>query len=224
MLTLKNTKKLNLYKSLDSLKILTFWKILETKNACLLDFDYSIDKKYTQDQQHEIELTWLRLYDEFFVLRDDKGSKADIDKGFEELKIKSQILNVSHNYNYLIKIAEFSVFLKPKDVEKRIKETYDRLKGLYGIGNKLNIDYNASLEINLKTLERVINSLQNTYNLNFKESEKAVKQEIKNVYDIVAIAEDELNRHIPIEDIVCTRWLSYEKQVNEKQRKRSKDG
>lgn len=223
MRILKNTKKLHLYKSLDSLKILTFWKVLKERNACLLDIDYSIGKKYNQEQELEIEQTWIRLYDEFFVLRNDNRSKHEIVKGFDELKIQAQILNVKMNYDHLIKIKEFVGLLPEKDVKQHTNQTYDRIKSLYEIGKKIKIDYAMSVDYNLRQLKRVLNSLENSYNLGIDKTKKVVKQEINNVYDVVSEVENALGRSLPIEDIVCSRWIAYEKQAVKK-RKKPDDG
>lgn len=224
MLTSKNTTKLHLYNSLDTLKILTFWEIIRTKNACLLDFDYFEAKKYTPEQQNEIAGLFIRLYDEFYVLRDNTESKRVIDKGFDDMTIDSQILNIEQNRLFLVQLKEFVGILPDNQIKENAQRTYDRLKGLPSIGSKIKLKYDASLDDNIKLLERVMNALHNTKSLNADKVEKKVKEEIKNVYEVVGWVEAELNRNLIIEDIVCSRWIVYENQALEKQRLRTQDG
>ena len=60
-------KKLSIHKSLDTLKILTFWDIIKKDNALLLDVEYFEGKKYKKAELNLISSTWALLYDEYFV-------------------------------------------------------------------------------------------------------------------------------------------------------------
>lgn len=103
MLTSRNIKPINYYKSLDKLKILTFWQIIKDKNILLLDFDYVEDKKYSKEQLKELEDTWLRLYDEYYILLNDSKSKYKMNKTFDELKTRDKINQIKYNYDFLTK-------------------------------------------------------------------------------------------------------------------------
>lgn len=224
MPTSRNTTKLHLYRSLDTLKILTFWEIIKTKNACLLDFDYFETKRYTNEQQNEIAQLFIRLYDEFYVLRNNKESKMEIDKGFETMTIDSQIVNIEHNRQFLVKLKDFIGVLPDDDIKSNEFQVYDRVKNLEKLGNKIKIDYEGGIDVNIRMLERVMNSLQNTKYLNEGKVREKIKQEINNVYEVVGMVEAELNRNLIIEDVVCSRWIVYENQALEKQRLRKRDG
>lgn len=224
MLTSKNTTKLHLYRSLDKLKILTFWKILEDQNACLLDFDYHDEKKYNDEDKVDIEQTFIRLYDEFYVLRDNTQHKHEIDKGFDDLKIDGQILNIYQNKEALIKLKDFVGLLDDSFIKENEIIVYNRIKSLHEIGRKIKINQVNDIDTNIKILDRVLSSLENTKNLNSDNRKKAIESEKKNVYEIVGIVEAELNRNLPIDDIVCSRWIVYENQALEKRRNRNKDG
>lgn len=219
----KNTKKLHLYKSLDKLKILTFWKILETQNACLLDFDWNENKKYSPEDQYEIEQTFIRLYDEFYLLRDNNQHKHEIDKGFDELQIDGQILNIYQNKEALIKFNDFKGLVPDEFINENAELIYKRLKGLQGIGSKIKVSSSKTIEENITMLDRVLNSLENTKNLNKGKRKKAIEQEKKNVFEIVGFVEAELNRNLPINDIVCSQWIVYENQALERLKQRKRD-
>ena len=61
MLTFQSTTQIKYAKSLDNLKILTFWDIIKTKNLFLLDFDYNDSKEYSKKQSKEMVNTWSTL-------------------------------------------------------------------------------------------------------------------------------------------------------------------
>jgi len=221
MLTLKNTKPINYYKSLDKLKILTFWKIIQDKNILLLDFDYFYGKEYTKEQKEEIEQTWLKLYDEYYILVNDSKSKYNLDKSFEELRLRDKINQVKQNYDFLIVLNDNKLRLKPEDIQKYEQETY---RNLVRIDKRIKPLFFKGIEANLKNLDRVLKSLINRYNTDNKNNKKEVEKQIQNVYDVVANAESWLERNLDIDNMVVSRWIAYEKQIKDKQKAQKKNG
>lgn len=220
MLTFRNTT-LNYYKSLDKLKILTFWNIIKEKNICLLDIDYKENKKYSKNQLSEIESTWLKLYDEYYVLLDDTKSRHKMSKSFDELKIRDKINQIKHNYDFLINLTKYIGVIPTKDIVKYEQETYERLKL---IDKRIKPLYFDGIEANLKNLDRVLKALINKYNIDHKESQKNIEKEIQNVYDVVANAESWLERSIPIDDMVVSHWIAIQNQIKQKQKAQQKNG
>lgn len=221
MLTFRNIKPINYYKSLDKLKILTFWQIIKNKNILLLDFDYYDGKKYTKDQQNEIEQTWLRLYDEYYVLLNDSKSKFKMDKTFSELKQRDKINQVKNNYDFLVTLISYRGLLPDKDIDKYEQETY---RNLIRIDKRIKPLFFDGLEANIKNLDRVLKSLINKYNIEHKDNVKEVTKEIDNVYEVVASAESWLERNLNINDMVVSHWIAIEKQVKNKQKASQKNG
>lgn len=213
-------KKLHLFNSLDTLKILTFWKILQEKNIFLLDFDYKEGKKYNNSEKSEIEVLWRRLYDEYFVLRNDAKNKAELDKGFKELKLKEQIILVQEVYNALVGLNNQKGLLPEDIIIKHEQKLYSVLKV---ISPKIKPKLFDGIEANLKNIERVINAMRNTYNLSYKKQEKIVEKQIKNVYTVVVNAESWLERSLDVEDMPTSKWIEIEKVVAHKIKK-AKDG
>ena len=205
-------KKLHLYTSLDKLKILSFWAIIKEKNILLLDFDYFNGKKYTAEQQNEIESLWFRLYDEYFLLTNDNKSKFELNKSFSELKIRDKITQIKNNFDFLSHLKAFKDTL---DITSYEQETYERLKK---IEPKIRLKYFEGIDENLIVLDRVMKSLINQYNIEHKQNETKIEKEIKNVYEVVANAEDWLERSIPIDDMVVTHWIAVRNRVIEKQK------
>jgi len=217
----QNTNPIKYYKYLDKLKILTYWQIIKDKNILLLDFDYYDGKKYTKDQLHELEQTWLRLYDEYYVLTDDSEARFKMNKTFDELKLRDKINQIKYNYDFLVSLIQYRGQIPDKDISQYEQQTYERLKN---IEPKIKPLYFDGIEANLKNLERVINALINRYNQQHKDNTKEVQKEIDNVYEVVASAESWLERNLNINDMVVSHWIAIEKQVKDKQKAAKKDG
>lgn len=213
------TDKLHLYKSLDSLKILTFWRIIKEKNACLLDFDYKEGKKYTVAQQKEIEDTWLRLYDEYFVLRDNSKNRMQLIKSFDELNLREKITQIKNNAEFLNSLKGYVGLVPDEYLESYEQQIYKVVKK---IEPKINLKLFEGVDVNLKVLERVLSSYINRYNQEHKQREKVVEKEVDNVYEVVASAESWLNRSLNIDDMVTSHWIAIEKQVENKQKAEKK--
>lgn len=218
-------KKLQLYKSLDTLSILTFWNVLKDKNVLLIDLNYQEGKKYKENQLQEIQETWLRLYDEYFVLRDDSKSVDGLKKGFEKLKISTEIIDVKNNYDFLVYLKSIQPHLPKEDFLKHEQKRYASIKL---INSKIKLDLFGGIDSNLNVLTRVLNSMQNTYNIYHKQQDKKIDDQIKyvhNVYDDVTNMEGWLGKDtIPIESVVVSKWISYEKTRDIKIKNSKKNG
>ena len=221
MLTFQNTKPIKYYKSLDKLKILTFWEIIKTKNILLLDFDYVDGKKYSQEQLKDLEETWLRLYDEYYILNNDASAKFKMNKTFDELKLRDKINQIKYNYDFLVSLSQYRGQISDNDISQYEQQTYERLKK---IEPKIKPLYFDGIEANLNNLERVIKALINRYNQQHKDNAKQVQKEIDNVYEVVANAESWLERNLNINDMVVSHWIAIEKQIKDKQKAQKKNG
>ena len=220
MLTFRNTT-LNYYKSLDKLKILTFWNIIKDKNIYLLDVHYKDGKKYSKNQLAEIENTWLELYDEYYVLLDDSKSRHTMSKSFDELKVRDKINQIKYNYDFLISLTNYIGVIPNEDITKYEQETYKRLKL---IDKRIKPLYFDGIDANLKNLDKVLKSLINRYNIDHKENQKQIEKEIQNVYDVVANAESWLERNLNISEMVVSHWIALQKQIKQKQKAQQKNG
>lgn len=216
-------KQLKYYNSLDKLKILTFWDILQNKNVFLLDFDYFEGKKYNDAQKEELSNVWMRLYDEYFVLRDSSKSRMELIKAFDEMKLRDKINQIKENAEFLIKLRDLVGLLPDRQLAEYEQSTYHRLKK---IDSKIKPLYFDGLEANIINLDKVLKSYINKYNQEHKKRDEAVKEEVKNVYSIVANAESWLERNININDMVVSHWLAIENQIIQKQKaqQKKKDG
>lgn len=207
-----------MYESLDTLLILDFWKITKEKNVKLLDKNYHINKKYTVKEVEQLDALWLKLFDEYYSLRDSQESKRNLTKSFDELALREKIKQVKNAIEFLEYLKQQIGFISNDDIIKYEQECYNNLKKIDKRIKPLPFD---GIDANLVNLSKVLKSFINKYNIAFKEQEKVIKNEVKNVYDVVANAESWLERNLDIEKISVSRWIAYEKQISQKQKAQS---
>jgi hypothetical protein len=213
--------KLELFNSLDTLRILDFWQITKDKNVCLLDKNYSKTKKYTKNEVKICEDLWLKLFDDYYKLRDNKDSKSNLIKSFDELKLREKITQINNAIDFLESLKKQIGFISNDDIIKYEQECYAMLKK---IDKRIKPLFFEGIDANIVNLGKVLKSFINKYNIAFKEKEKVVKKEVKNVYDIVANAESWLERNLDVENMTVSRWIAYEKQIADKQKAQQKNG
>lgn len=208
-------KKLNIFKSIDTLKIITFWKILQDKNVFLLDLDYYDGKKYSKRKTKQINDIWVRLYDEYYILRDDSKSKLELTKSFKGLKIKAEILYIKKAIESFELLLDQEFNIPGEEIYKMRRKMYD---SLIKINSRIKFQHFNSLALDIEYLSKFFNSMQNSYNLNYKKEEEVTEGQVKNMYNVVANAEDWVGRGLDIENMVVSHWLAVERQVINKQK------
>jgi len=208
-------KKNYYFKSLDTLKILKFWDIVKSSNVCMLDLDYYEGKRYSNDKKHELQQIWDRLYDEYFILRNDSLSKFELEKHFKGLVLGAKIVNLTYGINIIESLKRIqNAFTQQEIMQKRV-DLYNNLKEIHP---KIQYQYFNSLDLDRDYLLKFKNALQNSYNINHKPKEKVMQEQVNNVYKVVANVESWLERSLPIDEITVSRWLAYEQQVLDKQK------
>ena len=147
-------KKLYYFKSLDKLKILKFWDIVKDNDFRLLDFDYYEGKKYKRQQLHDLEKTWLRLYDEYYVLTEDRFVINHLEKQMEIATIEKDKSFLKRYYEVLILLKNVAVRAIESEqlVYKQLKEAFPML----------DIHYFESIDYNINVVIRTINALTET--------------------------------------------------------------
>lgn len=212
-------RKLKIHKSLDTLKILTFWDIIKNDNAFMLDVEYFEGKKYKKHEANEVLSNWSLLYDEYFVLRNDSLSKRELEKGFESNELKIKIIAINSAIESFGVLRRVQNDLSSDIIYEKRKEMYESLQK---INNRIKFNHFSSISEDIEYLTKFYNALQNKYNLNYKPKKVIEDNQIKNVYEVVANAESWLERQIPINDMVVSHWLALEKQVISKQKQNGK--
>lgn len=207
-------KQLQLFSSLDKLRIILFWEILKEKNPFLLDADFKPENKYSEEEQTYIVNTWERLYDDYFTARDDNKGRQMIRDNEDELKLLYKINLLGDIRSHLVNLHNNSIKLTDDNFNEL---KYSAFAIVTKIENKLKFQAFTAIEDAVKLIERALNSLNNTYNIKKKRNEQEIDKQIENVYNVVASVESVLERAIPnINEISVLHWLAYEKSANEK--------
>lgn len=218
----QSTRTLNLYKSLDTLKILTFWKIIQDKNILLLDKDYKENKKYSDSDLEHISNVWESLYDQYYELKNDSKSKVKLSKSFKELEVRNKIKHIKNYIDFLYSLKKGSLIVDKETIIKYEQQVYSDLKLL---DKRIKPKLFEGIDANIEYLSKFLNALINTYNRDNEDVKKEVEKQINNVYEVVANAESWLApQTIFINDMVVSHWIAIEKMIENKQKAHQKNG
>lgn len=199
------------YQNLEQLNIILFWKIAEKQDYKLLDIDYSLQKEYSELDLIDLEIQWLKLYDEYFSVKDSARGKSTLHKNETATKEAFKIEFLKDRLLTLLKLADNQSMIRTEDFSEILLKIY---KSINDIEPKARVKTNDSIKFNAERLSRVIQSLLNRYELTIKREKQEQKKEVRNFYDSIAMAERVLERSFgDIDKINVLRWLAYEKQV-----------
>lgn len=199
------------YQNLEQLNIILFWKIAEKQDYKLLDIDYSLQKEYSELDLIDLEIQWLKLYDEYFSVKDSARGKSTLHKNETATKEAFKIEFLKDRLLTLLKLADNQSMIRTEDFSEILLKIY---KSINDVEPKARVKTNDSIKFNAERLSRVIQSLLNRYELTIKREKQEQKKEVRNFYDSIAMAERVLERSFgDIDKINVLRWLAYEKQV-----------
>ena len=204
---------LRLNKSLDQIKILTFWEILKTGNILLLDAKYKENKYYSKKSLAKIKETFSKLYDEYFKLRDDFASKEVIKNKYEALKYARIITHLKQNIDFLLILKKHEKNHKKINITELEYKTYDRVKS---VNSRIKIEPIKGIDYNVGIISKFILSLTNRLNEINANQKKTEKKEVSNFYETVAYAESWLERSLDVNNMVVSHWVALEKQIQQK--------
>ena len=197
--------------SLKTLNIITFLEILQDNNFKRLDKDYDESKEYSDEEIKTLESIWLKLYDEYFSIKNDHKAKSYLSNQKKIVLLEATIQAIVKNHDVLANLSEFkqtndTLVVKQK-VISNIKEIDSRIK--------LNV-FDDIPDICNK-LQSVIKSLSNELGTIKDNQNKRVDKNKTNVYKIVAHVEQVLERSLgDISKISVIQWLAYEEIANDK--------
>lgn len=206
----------NIIQTLDELLILDFWAIMDKrKPVTILDKDFTKDKEYTADELNELNTIWLRMYDEFFVLKNDGHSHKMLIDYKDELIIVSRVRRAM----IIIDTLTWLFSIKEDMNEKQYYELeHVALKEIKESEPKFGINYMLPLTQNIDKIRKGITALENLYNRKKKHVDRNVKAEIKNVYTVVAKVGTILEMQLDVKTMPVTEWIAYEQLAMEKQK------
>lgn len=197
--------------SLKTLNIITFLEILQDNNFKRLDKDYDESKEYSNEEIKTLESVWLKLYDEYFSIKNDHKAKSYLSSQKKIVLLEATLQAIVKNHDVLANLSEFqqtndTLVVKQK-VVANIKEIDSRIKlnvfdDIHDICNKL---------------QSVIKSLSNELGTIKDNQNKRVDKKKTNVYKIIAHVEQVLERSLgDISKISVIQWLAYEEMANDK--------
>lgn len=206
----------NIIQTLDELLILDFWAIMDKrKPVATLDRSYSLEKVYSEEETEVIESTWLRMYDEFFLLKKDGQSQKLLLDSKDELVIITRIRRAITIIDTLVWL-----FSLKEDIgdEQYFELEHVALREIKDKEPKFGINYMLPVTQNIEKIKKGITALENLYKRKKKHVERVVDSEIKNVYTVVAKVASILEMQLDVKTMPVTEWLAYEKLALEKQK------
>jgi hypothetical protein len=173
----------------------------------LLDEEYFEEKEYTDSQKSEIELLWSKLGDDMFTLKNDLKMINAMNKRDEQVCLLAKIQGLEVNRDLLISLYQnYENVNDFSDLEQKILYNFTLIDDI------ITPKYFDGLEVNVELVNSFITSYSTKYKIEFTKQEEEVKVEITNVYNIIALVEQCLNRPIgDINKITVSQFLAYEK-------------
>lgn len=203
-------------KNLDALNILRFWKIAQTNKYVLLDVEYSDYRTYSKAQKLRAEEQWLRLYDEYFILRDDSKSKSDLEWMFKGMTLKGQVKLLDGMIGLAESLKRTQHILPFQEIKEKKEEIVMLVQE--HISDKVILAALQPVELLIDDLVRMKAGLSNRINLYYKDEKQEFKDQLRNVFDVIANVNQWLDGILPRpQEMSVTEWLSYERMCLRKQ-------
>lgn len=205
------------FRNLDNLKWVDFLDILKTQQYSRLDTQYHINKKYTEKQLADCSDAWNKLQDEVFLLEDTADSRALIKKSMDRLQLTERIKLIESDANVLVWFGNqeqlFALNGRSDEWAKGIQSIYAMIKNH---DKRINIKYFEPIEVNLKTLERVVASLLNEYETKHRDVDsKVTKKERTLQFEVHQVNIICPGLNLCMETMTCTAWIEAKKIAKE---------
>ena len=202
--------------TLINLKWVTFLEIMQSQKHFLLDTNYSDKKKYSENDYKFFFDYWLKLQDEAYDIDNSFEGKALLKKSMTRLLLVERIRLMGKDANLLSNFAEkrpmYFIADRLDDYNKNIQAIYAMIKGH---DKRIAIKYFETVEVNLKTMERVIASLVNEYNTSDEVIDKKVKkQQISGVREVIQVNRV-LGTKLVFNEMTVMEWLEAKKLAKE---------
>lgn len=203
-----------IYNSIQDLKILVFWQIVNTGDHLYLYKKHKDNIKYTAAEEQAAYNIWVTISDEYFVLKKDEKAKIYLEKRNEELKLKTRIELYREAVESLILAHEQSFYIDKISASKLIEKAYETIKK---VEPKTKIDPIKSVDTNIDTCTDVITAMISKYNRKFKEVKEILQEEVADSYQLIANVEDILDRNIGNVNKMCVaQYVAYERNAKRK--------
>jgi hypothetical protein len=203
---------MNLVKSNDVLILFLFWEITENGNYLLLDQDYSDTKQYTTEQQEVAYGTWLKLWDDYFEMENNRKNKNYL------IKRKSQIA-LLHKINTLYNIMQTLAYLQENKDVLSVEDFKAHELKFYNIVQVIAPNFKPlyfdGIPTNIYNIDRIVRGVESTYKIKFKEEAKLKEQVKQNRFREIAQVSKVLTMPLDAKKITVNEWLAYREIANE---------
>lgn len=196
-----------IYQSLKSINVSTWYEILETQNICLLDKNYSEDKKYSEIQIRQISSIFAELYDDFFIRLNNRKAKANLLNSQDKMMLSVKLMILQECLNTLIFISQnYSKIPKAYQKELNIYQT------IQSVSKNTKFVENNTLSDNIQKVRDLINANQLSFDRKYSENVKEQNYTFeKQVIDV----EQVLGRSLNIKECSVIQWIGYINKVQE---------
>ena len=199
------------YKGLSDLPILTFWKITETGDHRFMDKLYKEDKFYSEAHLSQLADAFMQCYDKYFVLKNDEKSRKALGDKIKEFFYVMSINYVGEGFRMLLWTLNNKDLFNEDDYKKRVQDVYDLIEKASGV----KINRKKTEQENIKQTERVLSAMISKHNRNMVDKKKEIKEQIGNVYKVVANVSKILEIQLNVKEMSVKEWLAYEEMAEE---------
>ena len=196
-----------IYQSLKSINVALWFDILETQNICLLDKNYSEDKKYNEVQIKQISGVFSSLYDDFFIRLNNRKAKANLANSQEKMMLSVKLMVLNECLNTLIFISKN--YSKIQNAYQKELKIYQTIKS---VSKNTKFAENNTLSDNIQKVKDLINTNQLTFERKYNEE---VKEQNYTFERQLVDVEQVLGRSLNIKECNVIQWIGYINKVQE---------
>lgn len=172
---------ISVLKNLEECSIVLFTKILETKEYTRLIKGYDSEVEYTEEVKEQCAEMWTRLFDDYFILKNDGRAKNSIKKHSDGGKLYIKISMVQQALDVLV-VIEKAINAKSKDTEKLIKLRQEVIRPILQVAPRFKINLLDGTDKWIIQLTKLHNSFTNELGLIEKRVDQVTEKAKSNIY------------------------------------------
>ena len=89
---------MRIYQNLKQINIITFWEIAESEDYRKMDVDFDENKEYSDDDLISMQLSFLKLYDDYFEAEDNSTQRNSLQNNDKQSKESFKLVMLSELY------------------------------------------------------------------------------------------------------------------------------
>lgn len=201
------TSNIGIYPNLKSINIVLWNDIIETQNVALLDINYYESKKYNKKESILLNEAFTKLYDEYFLLLNNRKAKSNLERSQEKIVMSFKIIVLEDAVRTLAFIKRNQHVLK--DYISKERKVYESVKI---VAKNVQLKPFNTISENIEVLTKVLKSNELEYQRKFGDDKETANYPFeKQVADVEQI----LNRSLDLKNCSVTQWLAYINKVQD---------